>query len=83
MEHNQVEDVKEPTIVAAHVDEITEAMKQGNYDNIPKVQVAFSDNTEAKLFEFYPDELQFTADEFIGLTREQALKLKEEKLNKL
>jgi len=73
----------DPTIIQAHVTEITDAMRDGCYDveDLPRVMAAFSNNTEKKLFTFYPDEVEFTADEFIGLTHEQALKLKEKKMN--
>ena len=33
------------------------------------------DGEEEKLFKYYPDELYFEVDEFIGLTREQAFNL--------
>ena len=81
--YNEVEETGEATIVQAHVDEITPAMKNGDYDGAVKVMVAFSDNVEAKLFEFYPDEILFTKDEFIGLTREQALRHKEKRYREI
>lgn len=39
----------------------------------------FDDGSKKTIFEFYPDELSFIEDEFIGLTEEQARKLKVEK----
>ena len=45
-------------------------------DPMPKVTVLF-DNGEVKdLFYFYPDEIMFAPDEFMGLTEEQAWTLK-------
>lgn len=44
---------------------------------LPKVHVTLEGETEEKfLFEYYPDEISFTADEFVGLTEEQARGLK-------
>lgn len=41
----------------------------------PKVKAWFDDGSEKDLFEFYPDELNFTESEFIGLTETQANQL--------
>jgi hypothetical protein len=38
------------------------------FDPMPQVYVTMEDNTEQFLFEYYPDEISFTANEFIGLT---------------
>lgn len=46
---------------------------------MPAVTVTYDDDTTEELFTFYPDELHFTADEFVGLTREQALALRSER----
>ena len=48
-------------------------------DPMPKVRVKFSDGTEKDLFEFYPDELSFRWDEFVGLTEEEAYALRHRK----
>lgn len=43
---------------------------------LSEVWVTFGDGEpEQKLFGFYPDELSFTADEFLDLTREEARSL--------
>ena len=48
-----------------------------NADNhVFSVLATFDDNQSINLFEFYPDELQFNTNEFIGLTRTQAVRLK-------
>ena len=45
-------------------------------DPMPKVRVRFDNGEEKTLFEFYPDEISLTEQEFIGLTEESAFKLK-------
>ncbi len=45
---------------------------------LPEVFVVI-DRIEEKLFEYYPDEIQFRPSEFLGLTREEALDLKRKK----
>ena len=43
----------------------------------PKVMVKYKGESEYELlFEYYPDEISFSAGEFIGLTAEQGRKLK-------
>lgn len=67
----------EGKITAARITELPKTFS----DPIPKVFVKFSNNTEeteeVELFDYFPDEISFTTDEFIGLTRGQALELKE------
>ena len=46
---------------------------------MPEVKVTYEDGTEEVLFEFYPDEIDFTEKEFIGKTRKEAKRLKYEK----
>lgn len=55
--------------------EIT-AMPKDFFDPMPKVRATFSDGQVKELFEFYPDEISFTAEEFVGLTEEEARHLK-------
>lgn len=45
---------------------------------LPKVMVKLDDDPEVekKLFHYYPDELSFSASEFIGLTEAEAHNLK-------
>ena len=57
---------------------ITE-MPKSIFDPMPKVIVTTEDNKEKELFWYYPDELSFTPNEFIGLTIEQAKDLKRQK----
>ena len=45
-------------------------------DPLPEVHATFEDGSERKLFDYFPDELSFTANEFEGLTEEEANRLK-------
>jgi hypothetical protein len=65
-----------PTIVSAQVGPMPRPMPAGMFDPMPAVRVDFSDGSSAELFAFYPDEIQFQADEFVGLTREAAMALR-------
>jgi hypothetical protein len=46
-------------------------------DPMPEVHVVYEEDApvECFLFQYYPDELSFSADEFIGLTEDQAHQL--------
>lgn len=48
-------------------------------DPMPSVYGQFNDGTEQLLFTYYPDELTFTKEEFIGLTAQQAQNLRHKK----
>ena len=54
---------------------ITE-MPKSFADPMPRVMVSGDNGEEHFLFEYYPDEISFTADEFIGLTVSEARNLK-------
>ena len=58
-------------IIEARITELPKSL----FDPMPEVRVKFDSGREEKLFSFYPDEISFDANEFIGLTREQALRL--------
>lgn len=45
-------------------------------DPMPQVHVTMEDDTEQFLFEYYPDEISFNTNEFVGLTIEEARHLK-------
>lgn len=51
-------------------------MPEGMFDEMPKVEATFEDGSTQVLFSFYPDELSFTEEEFIGKTALEALELK-------
>lgn len=63
---------KEPVIVQA----VISAMPRSFLDPMPKVTVVYDNDTKEELFEYYPDEISFVNTEFIGLTRDQAIRLK-------
>jgi hypothetical protein len=49
-------------------------------DPMPKVMVTLEGETDEKeLFQFYPDEIDFNSNEFIGLTEDEARALKGKK----
>jgi hypothetical protein len=49
-------------------------------DPMPKVMVVMDgETTEKELFQFYPDEIDFNSNEFIGLTEDEARALKGKK----
>ena len=52
------------------------AMSKTVFDPPPEVFATFEDGVERKLFSFYPDEIQFVAEEFIGLTEIEAAELR-------
>lgn len=53
---------------------------KGWLDPMPSVKVIFEgEETETELFEFYPDEINFNSNEFIGLTEAEARALKRKK----
>lgn len=62
------------TITSARITDMPKTM----FDPMPKVYVIV-DNKEQFLFEYYPDEISFRPEEFIGLTADEARKLKFDK----
>ena len=59
------EDLK---IVSARITE----MPKNLFDAMPKVYVTLENGIEEFLFQFYPDEISFTPQEFVGLTTSKA-----------
>ena len=55
------------------------AMPKSFFDPMPKVIVQTEDGIEHTLFEYYPDEISFMANEFIGLTLEEGKDLRRQK----
>ena len=49
------------------------------FDPPPAVVVTFEDGTSKNLFVFYPDEISFSPEEFVGLTEEEAFSLRHKK----
>lgn len=64
--------MSEPKIISA----IITAMPKAIFDPMPQVIVKFDDKSEKTLFKYYPDEISFTPEEFIGLTEAEAHTLK-------
>ncbi len=54
-------------------------MPKSFLDPMPQVYVTLENNTEQALFEYYPDEISFRPNEFIGLTLDEARSLKGKK----
>lgn len=53
------------------------AMPTSLFDPMPEVYVKVEgEQEEVRLFDYYPDEISFTADEFVGLTEKEAHQLK-------
>ncbi len=52
------------------------AMPKSLFDPMPQVHVTMEDGTEQFLFDYYPDEISFSPNEFVGLTIEGARHLK-------
>lgn len=55
---------------------ITEQPTNFNLLLLPKVIVTLDNNTEQCVFDYYPDEISFTPNEFIGLTLDECRHLK-------
>lgn len=61
-----------PKIVSARIT----ALPKNFQDPLPKVFATLDDGTEVGLFAYYPDEISFKPEEFIGLTVHEAHALK-------
>ena len=48
-------------------------IKKKKYEN--EVYVTYHNGITEKLFRYYPDELTFSSSEFLGLTKDEALRL--------
>lgn len=68
-----------PTLPAIIVHAKISKMPESLFDAMPQVEVIFDDGSTCSLFSYYPDEISFTAEEFIGLTRGQAIELRHKK----
>ncbi len=65
-----------PTIVKCVIGKYPRPLPDGMLDKMPEVTVTLSNGEVKTLFDFYPDELSFTEEEFIGLTEEMAHQLR-------
>ncbi len=60
-------------IVSARITDMPRSM----FDPMPQVWVKTEgSDEEQKLFEYYPDEIRFSPDEFVGLSLEEGKRLK-------
>ena len=55
------------------------AMPKSFFDDMPKVYVTLENSIEEFLFDYYPDEISFRPQEFVGLTISEAKTLKYKK----
>jgi hypothetical protein len=63
-------------VVSARLTPLPRPMPTGMFDPLPKVYVTLSDGKEHLLFEYYPDEVSFVPEEFVGLEHRDARRLK-------
>jgi len=68
-----------PVIESVDIGPYPRPMQEGLFDEMPTVSATFSDGTEEELFSFYPDEIDFSEEEMIGLTRREAFELRRKK----
>lgn len=66
-------------IIKARITALPRPMPEGMLDPMPEVHVTTEDNREQMLFSYYPDEISFRAEEFIGLTLKEAYALRRQK----
>lgn len=66
-------------IVSARITSLPRPMPVGMFDPMPQVFVTTQNGMEHYLYQYYPDEITFTEQEFVGLTLDKARGLKFEK----
>ena len=66
------DDVRSNLVVSARVTPMPERLG----DPLPGVWVTCQDGTETRVFDFFPDEISFSGDDFVGLTTEECRLLK-------
>jgi len=66
-------------ITKATITPMPRPMPEGMFDPMPEVIATFQDGSKKTLFSFYPDEMSFQESEFIGLTKEEAHSLFQQK----
>lgn len=68
-----------PTHIAKIVHARISKMPETRFDPMPQVEAVFDNGKTCVLFSYYPDEINFTPEEFIGLTRLEAMALRHKK----
>ena len=65
-------------IVAATIGPMPRPLEDpaGIFDRMPNITATFENGQVKELFSFYPDELSFTASEFVGFTEQEARALR-------
>jgi hypothetical protein len=71
--------VNAPIIVKCDISPYPISMPYGKFDQMPEVKVKLNNGEELILFKFYPDEITINESELIGLSVEQAKRIKFEK----
>jgi hypothetical protein len=66
---------KEMKVVSARIT----AMPEELFDPMPQVYVTMENGRERFLYDYYPDEISFTPEEFVGKTIKECITLKYEK----
>lgn len=68
-----------PKITKVDITPMPRPLPDGMFDPMPDVVATFDDESIKTLFSFFPDELTFSPAEFVGLTAEEAIALRDEK----
>jgi hypothetical protein len=68
----KVDGVRSNLVVSARITPLPHRLG----DPLPEVRVTCEDGNETKVFDYYPDEVAFAADDFVGLTVEECRLLK-------
>ena len=66
-------------IVSCSITEYPRPKPAGLFDPMPQVWVKLENGDEQMLFEFFPDEINFTEKEFVGLTIGESYQLRQKK----
>lgn len=68
----KMEEVRTNLVVSARITPLPQRLG----DPLPEVWVTREDGSETQVFDFYPDEISFSGDDFVGLTIEECRLLK-------
>ena len=68
----KMDEVRTNLVVSARITPLPQRLG----DPLPEVWVTCEDGSETMVFDFYPDEISFSGDEFVGLTLEECRVLK-------
>lgn len=68
-----------PTVADADIGPYPRPTTEGLFDSMPTVTVTYESGKTEDLFTFYPDEIDFSEEELVGLTRREVFQLKQKK----